>query len=111
MTDTNTEPKRPIDKHRDGTLEVAIWRQENDKGEAFYTTERTRSYRDQNGDWQKTHSIPERDLLRAARLDEQAYSSIQLLRDQDRAQYVEKQKKTSDKTASREPNRPNDRVR
>ncbi|MEM5476030.1 hypothetical protein [Pacificibacter sp. AS14] len=104
MTDTQNTPKRPIDKHRDGALEVAIWKQESDKG-PFYTSERTRAYQDNNGDWQKSHSIPERDLLRAARLDQKAYESIQKMRDQDRAQYIEHQKQPNTQPRDQDRNR------
>ena len=81
---SDNDAKRPVDSMRDGAIEVSIWKRETEKGMAF-NTERSRSYLDKDGNWQKTHSIPERDLLRAARLDEQAYSKIQKLRDQDRA--------------------------
>lgn len=90
MSDHQQDTSRPIAKHRDGAVEVAIWRRETDNG-PVYNTERSRSYRDQDGNWQKTSVIPERDLLKAARLDQKAYESIQQMRDQERAKYVEKQ--------------------
>jgi hypothetical protein len=90
MSNQNQDANRPIVKHRDGAIEVAIWRRETDKGSVF-NTERSRSYRDQDGNWQKTSVIPERDLLKAARLDQRAYESIQQVRDQERAKYVQQQ--------------------
>ncbi len=75
--------KRPIETLRDGAIEVSIWQRETDRGQS-YSTQRTRAYQDKEGNWQRSSAIPERDLLRAARLDEQAYSSIQALREQDR---------------------------
>lgn len=104
MIDAQNTPKRPVEKHRDGALEVAIWKQDSDK-RSFYTTERTRAYQDKNGDWKKSHSIPERDLLRAARLDEKAYESIQKIRDQDRAQYVGRQKQSNTQTRDQDQTR------
>ncbi|MDF1871988.1 hypothetical protein [Vannielia sp.] len=83
MSEQPKEQNRPIDKHRDGAIEVAIWRRETEKGFVF-NTERTRSYLDQDGNWQKTNVIPERDLLKAARLDEKAYETIQNLRERER---------------------------
>jgi len=83
MSEQSKEQSRPIDKHRDGAIEVAIWRRETEKGFVF-NTERTRSYLDQDGNWQKTSVIPERDLLKAARLDEKAYETIQRLRETER---------------------------
>jgi len=82
---------KPFEKHRDGALECAIWRRETDKG-VLYNTELKRSYRDDQGNWQSSHAIPDRDLLKAARLQEQAYGSIQKARAHDRSNYVERQK-------------------
>jgi len=81
MSQEREEDRRPKVRHRDGLVEVAVWERETDKG-PVYNTERTRSYRDEDGKWQKTHSIPERDLLKAARLDQKAYESIARLRQQ-----------------------------
>lgn len=90
MSDHNQGTNRPIAKHRDGPLETAIWKRETDKG-PVYNTERSRSYQDKDGNWQRTNVIPERDLLRAARLDEKAYETIQDFRERDRAAYVAEQ--------------------
>jgi len=87
MTDNNQDANQPVAKHRDGAIETAVWRRDTDKGPVF-NTERSRSYQDKDGNWQKTHTIPERDLLKAARLDQKAYESIQQLRGQERANYV-----------------------
>ena len=103
MVDHPQEKKHPVQSHRDGAVEVAIWRRETDTGPVF-NTERTRSYRDQDGNWQKTHAIPERDLLKAARLDQRAYESIQQMRNQDRAKYIE-QEKASRNEQAHEPSR------
>lgn len=90
MTDNNQDANQPVAKHRDGAIETAVWRRDTDKGPVF-NTERSRSYQDKDGNWQKTHAIPERDLLKAARLDQKAYESIQAIREQGRGQYVERQ--------------------
>lgn len=79
MTQDKEEKQRPAIKHRDGLVEVAVWEKKTEKG-LIYNTERTRSYQDQDGKWRKSHSIPERDLLKASRLDEKAYESIARLR-------------------------------
>ncbi len=105
MTDQSQENNRPVDSHRDGAVEVAIWQRETEKGPVF-NTERTRSYQDKDGNWQKTHSIPERDLLKAARLDQKAYESIQQIRKQERAKYIEQQQ-----TPRNEPSRDQSRER
>ncbi len=90
MDENSNDTRRPMHKHRDGALEVAIWRRETEKGPVF-NTERTRSYRDENGNWQKTNVVPERDLLRAARLDQKAYETIQSQREKEREAYVKEQ--------------------
>ena len=89
MTDKQDGENRPAATHRDGSLEVAIWRRDTDKGPVF-NTERTRSYQDPDGNWRKTHAIPERELLRAARLDQKAYESILKLREQARSGRLER---------------------
>jgi len=80
VTNDREEKQRPAVKHRDGLIEVAVWERQTDKG-TVYNTERTRSYQDQDGKWRKSHSIPERDILKAARLDHKAYESIRRLRE------------------------------
>ncbi len=77
------EKRRPVETLRDGAIEVSIWGRETENG-TMYNTQRARSYQDQEGNWKRTNAIPERDLLRAGRLDEMAYASIQKLREQDR---------------------------
>lgn len=79
MSQEREKDRQPKVRHRDGLVEVAIWERETNNG-PVYNTERTRSYRDEDGKWKKTHSIPERDLLKAARLDQKAYESIAQLR-------------------------------
>lgn len=71
MSQDREKDRRPKLRHHDGLVEVAVCERETDKG-LVYNTERTRSYRDEDGKWKKTHSIPERDLLKAARLDQKA---------------------------------------
>jgi len=104
MTTHDTERKHPVAKHRDGAIEVSIWRSETENG-VLYNTERTRSYRDQNDRWQRTHSIAERDLLKAARLDEMAYATIQKLRAQERDKYVSAQQDRGQSQRQRDPAR------
>ena len=81
MSQDKEDDRQPKLRHRDGLVEVAVWERDTEKG-TVYNTERTRSYRDADGNWKKTHSIPERDLLKAARLDQKAYESIARLKQQ-----------------------------
>lgn len=103
MTD-HQKHEAPFAKHRDGALECAIWRRETDSG-VVYNTELSRSYKNDQGGWQKTHSISDRDLLRAARLQEQAYSTIQQNREQDRAAYIAQQRQSAQPELSPEQSR------
>lgn len=89
MTQDRDNERRPVLRQRDGLVEVAVWERQTEKG-PVYNTERTRSYRDEDGKWKKTHSIPERDLLKAARLDQKAYESIARLREQAQSNDLER---------------------
>lgn len=96
MTDqTPQEAKqKPIATHRAGTSEIAIWKRETERG-TFFDATHTRSYKDQNGDWQTAKSIPEDHLLKTAQLFEKAYNTIQDIKEQDRQRYVEQQQQRS----------------
>jgi len=95
MNDT-AQRKRPIEEHRDGRLKAAIWENLGEKGKAYNTT-LSYSYRDKEGSWRDTNSIPGHELLKAARLAEMAYASVQRLKEQDRAVYIEQQKTGADR--------------
>lgn len=96
MTDT-AQKKRPVEEHRDGRLKAAIWENSGDKGKIYNTT-LSYSYRDKEGAWRDTNSIPGHELLKAARLAEMAYASVQRLKEQDRALYIEQQKNGADRS-------------
>lgn len=91
MTEQDQDKKRPIQAHRDGAIKIAIWQNLDADKRPYYDTTRTRSYQDRDGKWQTTNSMREQDLLKSARLDEMAYASIQKLKEQDRAKYIEQQ--------------------
>ena len=86
----NPPKQKPIASVRDGTTEIAIWKRKNEHG-TFFDATHSRSYKDQNGDWQTSKSIPEDQLLKTGRLFEKAYGAIQEIREQDRQRYIEKQ--------------------
>src|SRR3954449_12951221 len=56
--------------------DVAIWKREAE-GRMWYSLSVTRSYKDQDGRWQRTSSLDEEDILPAARALEDAYTWIQ----------------------------------
>lgn len=84
MTEQPQNNNRPVENFRDGAIQVAVWPHQGQNG-TFYEIERTRSYKDKDDNWQKTTLISERDMLKARRLEDQAYEAIQRLKEQDRA--------------------------
>jgi len=79
-----TENKAPIEKIRDGSLEISIWANQTEKGTRYAADGVTRSYK-VGEDWKKTRSLSNGELLAAARLHELAYTKIQELRAADKA--------------------------
>ena len=94
------EKREPVDKLYDGRLTAAIWENKGDNSK-FYNVTLKYSYKDQEGKWRDTSSIPGNELLKAARLAELAYGSVQRLKDQDRAEYIEQQR-AAENTRTRE---------
>jgi hypothetical protein len=79
-----TKNKAPIEKIRDGSLEISIWANETEKGIRYAADGVIRNYR-VGEEWSKTRSLSNGELLRAARLNELAYSRILELRQSDKA--------------------------
>lgn len=73
MTSTN----KPIQEVRDGSLRIAIFRNESKRegDRPCYSGKLTRSYRDTQGNWHDTDSLSGTEFLRAARLMEKAYDA------------------------------------
>ncbi|MEO1324988.1 MAG: hypothetical protein AAFV59_18510 [Pseudomonadota bacterium] len=92
--DPDTQKTQPIETHKDGRLTAAIWENEGEHGKIYNAT-LSYSYRDREGNWRDTSSIPGNELLKAARLSEMAYASVRRLKEQDRSMYVEQQRATS----------------
>jgi hypothetical protein len=74
--------KKPVHKIRCGALTVAIWRNEGEKG-PFYSATATRSFK-QGEEWKETDSFGQDDLLRLAKLLDQADSWITSAQQSDR---------------------------
>lgn len=100
------EKQKPLASHRAGTTEIAVWKRKNEHG-TFYDVTHSRSYKDQNGDWQKSKSIPEQDLLKTAQLFEKAHNTILEDREQARTQYIAQQQQAANAAPSQaqEPDR------
>ena len=55
----------PAKKIRIGFVTATVWKNEND-GKSFYTVVLSRSYKDNDGNWQNGDSLNQDDLLNAA---------------------------------------------
>jgi hypothetical protein len=76
MSDKTTSDKarKPAHKLRDGAIEVAIWRNEGEKG-PWYSVTANRSYK-QGEEWKQTDSFGQDDLLALAKLLDLAHTWI-----------------------------------
>jgi len=70
---------KPAHKLRDGLLQVTIWRNTGDNG-PWYSITYTRSYKNDNGDWKESDSLPADDCLPMAELNREAYAWIKMQR-------------------------------
>jgi hypothetical protein len=66
--------EKPVQKIRAGGIEVAIWRNESQKG-PWYSVTMTRSYK-KDEQWQQADSFGADDLLLLAKLLDQAHNWI-----------------------------------
>lgn len=64
---------------RDGNLKATIWQNEGEKG-PYFSTDLTRSYRDDDGNFQDTRSFGSNDLLRVSELARQAHQKTVSMR-------------------------------
>ena len=86
-----TETKRePIKRHNDGRLSYAIWENPGEHGKIYNVTFGY-SYKDKNGQWQTTQSIPGNEMLKTSYLAKHAYANIALFKEQDRAERIQQQ--------------------
>jgi len=76
---SNQAKQRPIETLRDGQLKAAIWQNEGENG-VFYNVTLARTYRTPDGDLRDTDGFSGSQLLRLARLADQAYGQIAELR-------------------------------
>lgn len=69
----------PIDKIRMGNLSATIWRNLDAQEQPFYVCTFSRSYTDAEGNWHDAPTFGRGDLLRLAKLSDQAHSRIESL--------------------------------
>ena len=70
---SNTKPASKITMY---PVTASIWRNESEKGEAFYNVTFERSYKDAAGEWQHTSNFGAGDLLLLAKVADRAHSEI-----------------------------------
>ncbi len=68
----SNQPEQTI---RDGNIKATIWRNEGSKGD-FYTTDFSRTYKNENEELQDTTGMHHQDLLKISRLSQKAYDYI-----------------------------------
>jgi hypothetical protein len=73
--DASGSRPRPVHTLRHRSIKAAIWRNQTEKGTMFNVT-LSRSYRDENENWQETHSFGYDDLANVAALMYEAHSYI-----------------------------------
>ena len=74
MSTNVKQAHKPAHKIRSGAIEIAIWRNESEKG-PWYSVTMSRSYK-QGEDWKQADSYGTDDLLLLAKLLDQAHSWI-----------------------------------
>lgn len=77
MTKSNNPP---IERIKEGNLEIAIWANRTKKGTRYTTDGVVRSYTDSEGNWKKTRSLSDGEILRAGRLLNLAFTRIGTLK-------------------------------
>lgn len=76
MTNYEKPSNQPVAELRDGTLKIAIFRNEPEKegDRVRFSGRLTRSYVDSSGQWKETNYLSNAEYLRAANLLTQAYN-------------------------------------
>lgn len=76
MTTTTTKPAAII---RDGAIRATIWKNKGEKGD-FHSVHFTRTWKDEQGNYQDSDSFTGAELLRVAHIATKAYEQLASLR-------------------------------
>jgi hypothetical protein len=68
----SNDTQKPVMTLNDGNIKAALWEQQGAKG-AFYTASFSKSYLDENGNFQNSYNFAGTDLLKLSELSKQAY--------------------------------------
>ncbi len=88
---------KPEDTIRDRNLKATIWRNEGEKS-PYHTTSFARTYEDERGELQDSHSFNSGELLRVSELARQAHHRVNELR---REEFKEKRREEQDQERPR----------
>ena len=69
------DENKPIQTYRLGYIKAAIWANQG-QGRTWYTTTVSRSYRDENGEWQDTGGFTLSDIPLVSKVLEHAYAYL-----------------------------------
>lgn len=86
-----SDSKKPVAKVSLHPVSAAIWRNQNQKGEVFFSTTFERSYKDDVGNWKSSDSFSAGDLLLLAKVADLAHTEIFKLRANERNAQTEDQ--------------------
>ena len=79
-----SDSKKPAAKINLHPVSAAIWRNQNQKGESFYSVTFERRYKDDDGKWQNSSSFSASELLLLSKVADLAHSKIYELRADER---------------------------
>lgn len=74
-----TKGNPPVDKFEAFPVEIAIFEQENQQGETWHNAQVSKTYKDENGNYQKTTNFSQNDLYKLSALVPQAITTMQTL--------------------------------
>jgi len=81
-----SDSKKPAAKVSLFPVSAAIWRNQNQKGDVFYSVTLERSFKDEKGKWQSSSTFNAGDLLVLAKVADLADTEIRKLRASDKQQ-------------------------
>jgi len=83
-TSTDSSTNKPVERISLGSVQLAIWKNTNSKGNVYYSVTPQTGYRDANGEWQPSSSYSRDDLLVLSQASQMAFRRIHELQAADR---------------------------
>jgi hypothetical protein len=74
MSTSSNKPAYTIRGSQGHGLKLTLWENQSEKGGIWFNATLTRSYKDQAGQWQETHSLSQQDFLEAAEMYREAHA-------------------------------------